>query len=187
MVTYCVGSARQKRAYFGSASGVVVLDNVEVLFCASADGKNYFALGEPPFGSFTVYEYIRYRRALCDKKVTTDHIRELGLSPNKKLKRMCPAEMRLVTYLEKTAGDTDRAIVINLDGCKYSRKNAAALNRLTVLAGEAYICVTDERFIPPAARIMRFGKKTGRSFSRPLFYAARRLARILGAKKVEVV
>lgn len=186
MVTYCVGSARQKRAYFASASGVVVLDNVEVLFCASADGKNYFALGEVPFGSFGVLEYLKYRRALCDKKVNASQIRALGLSPRKRLKRLCAAEMRLVMFLEKTAGETDKAIVVNLDGCKYTRRNAAALKRLTALADEVYVCVTDERFIPSGARIMRFGKRVKRA-RRPMFYAARRLSRILGAKRVEVV
>lgn len=62
MITFCLGSARQKRAYF-SDIGAIVLDNVEVLFCSSEDGYNYFAIGKPPFADFTVAEYLRYMRA----------------------------------------------------------------------------------------------------------------------------
>ncbi len=58
MTTYCTGSARQKRDYFKETDGTVVLDNVEVLFCVSENGRNYFAYGDVPFADFSVAEYL---------------------------------------------------------------------------------------------------------------------------------
>lgn len=187
MVTYCLGSARQKRAYF-AASDAVVLDNVEVLFCASIDGKNYFAYGDVPFSSFTVSEYLKYRRALCSADVDEGDIRAFGISPDKRLCSLVPAEMRIVAFLEKTCGKTDRAVVVNLDGTKYTRRNAAALNRLLARVKDAYVCVTDRKFVrkaPVEHRELSFGKP---SFcGKPVFYYAKILARKINAKRISVM
>lgn len=188
MVTYCTGSARQKREYFKEIEGAIVLDNVEVLFCTSENGKNYFAYGDVPFSSFEVYEYVKYGRALESGAVSPSVIKAFGLSPSKRLKRLAPAEMRIVTFLEKTGGETDKAIVVNLDGTKYSRRNARALKRLLAACAEAYVCVTDARFIKHAGsgvKTLGFGKlATGK---RPAFYAAKALAKRIGAKRVSVM
>ena len=188
MVTYCLGSARQKREYFKDASGVVVLDNVEVLFCASENGRNYFAFGDVPFGGFTVGEYVRYKCACVCAVPSAAWIKELGLNPDKRLKRLSPAEMRAADFLAMTGGSTDSAVVVNLDGARYSRKNAAALKKLLKAVNSAYVCVTDERFLRLAdksSKTLRFGKSV--KSMRPAFYAARQLAKKLGAKRVSVM
>ena len=188
MVTYCIGSARQKRAYFEEAEGVVVLDNLEVLFCASENGRNYFAYGKVPFAEFTVSDYIAYRRALCGEAVSDKAIRALGLNPRKKLGRLSPVEMRCVSFLEKTAGHTEKTIVVNLDGAKFSRRAEARLKLLVSKAPDAYVCVTDERFIDRASKpfdTLSFGKPAEDTFE-PAFYSARLLAKRIGAKRVAV-
>jgi len=188
MVTYCIGSARQKRDYFKAAEGAVVLDNVEVLFCASENGRNYFAYGDVPFGDFTVEEYLKYRRALCKEKVTNATLDKYGISPRKRLKRLSAAELRIVMFLEKTAGRTDKAVVVNLDGTRYSARNNAALKRLLSGLSEAYVCVSDARFLKYAdknVRTLEFGKP--QKAVRPAFYSAKRLAEKIGAKKIAVM
>ncbi len=188
MVTYCIGSARQKREYFKEASGAVVLDNVEVLFCASENGRNYFAFGDVPFGSFTVSEYLSYATSADDVRPSAETVRLLGLQPGKLLSKLCPAEMRIVSFLELTAGRTDKSVVINLDGTRYTRKNNAALKRLLSFVPDAYVCITDGRFLDRADdgyKTLSFGKMA--NTSKPSFYAAKRLAKKIGAKKVAVM
>lgn len=187
MVTYCLGSARQKREYFMDASGVVVLDNVEVLFCASENGRNYFAYGPVPFGNFTVAEYVRYKLGARGAP-SAEQIKTFRLDPDKRLKRLSAAQMRIADFLAQTGGRTDKAVVISLDGAKYTRKNAAALKNLLNAADEAYVCITDKRFMRIAAndcKTLSFGKSV--KGARPEFYAAKELAKKLGAKRVSVM
>ncbi len=189
MVTYCLGSARQKRAYFIGQSNITVLDNVEVLFCASANGRNYFAYGHVPFSEFTVIDYLAYRRALCRDAVTVETVRSFGLDPNKKIERLCATEMRIVSFLEKTAGKSDLPVAVNLDGTKYTRKNAAALERLlSGIATDVYVCVTDAKFLRRAKTrhvTLFFGK--ARKKHRPKFYTAKILASRINAVRVSVM
>ncbi|MCH5158826.1 MAG: hypothetical protein J1F33_06490 [Clostridiales bacterium] len=187
MVTYCIGSARAKREYFADV-GAVVLDNVEVLFCASENGKNYFAYGDVPFGSFTVEEYLTYRRALCSEPFSEKSLLPFKIQATKRIKKLVPAELRCVMFLEKTNGHTDKPVVINLDGVKYTRKNNAALKRLISAAGDAYVCVSDARFVVNADKgykTLVFGKTNGGV--RPKFYAAKRLAKRIGARRASVM
>lgn len=187
MVTYCIGSARAKREHF-AATDAVILDNVEVLFCASENGKNYFAFGSVPFGSFTVEEYLTYRRALCTEPFSADCLKPFAIPASKRVGRLTPVEMRCVAFLEKTMGHTDRAVVINLDGTKYSKKNNAALKRLLKVIGEAYVCVSDARFVVNADNVYKtlvFGKAC--EGEKPKFYAAKKLAKRIGAKRVSVM
>ncbi len=187
MVTYCLGSARQKREYFKEAANAVILDNVEVLFCASEDGRNYFAFGDVPFGGFTVEEYVRYKCATVRTAPSAAMIKSFGLNPDKLVKRLSPAQMRILSFLAQTGGRTEKAVVVNLDGARYTRKNAAALKRLLAETGEAYVCVTDKRFMRIAesdSKTLRFGKQV--KAGRPNFYAAKALAKKLGARKVAV-
>ncbi|MCH5162415.1 MAG: hypothetical protein J1G38_02865 [Clostridiales bacterium] len=188
MVTYCLGSARQKREYFNCMDGAIVLDNIEVLFCASENGRNYFAFGDVPFSDFTVAEYLNYRRALEIEKVRMSDITELGLSPNRRLGKLSSVQLRAVMFLEKTVGNTDKAVVVNLDGTRYSRKNAAMLDRLLDFIGTAYVCVTDNRFLTKAHgdfRTLFFGKTV--AAKRPEFYAAKLLAKRIGAKRIAIM
>lgn len=183
MITYCIGSARQKREYFRDGD-YVVLDNIEVLFCASENGRNYFAFGDIPFADFTVGEYLNYTRAL-ESKVPGGVIRDFGLNENKKLKKLCAAQLRAVMFLERTAGKTDKPVVINLDGTRCNAKNAKALGVLLSHISDAHVCVTDKRFLKKARgehRTVSFGKSV--KSHRPVFYAAKVLAKRIGAKKV---
>ena len=191
MVTFCTGSARKKRAYFEEASGVTVLDNVEVLFCSSENGMNYFAFGEVPFASFTVDDYLKYRRALNVGEISANidvFLRRQKLSGLKKLKRISPVQMRIVNFLEKTAGVTDKAVVINLDGTKYSRRLNKQLKRfIAALNVDVFVCVTDNRFIVKANngyKTMTFGAKN--DGTKPKFTAARKLAKRVRAKRVAI-
>ena len=186
MITYCIGSARQKRTYFKDM-GFYLLDNVEVLFSVSENGRNYFAFGKVPFADFTVGEYLNYSRAL-ESKVPDDVIKAFGLDKNKKLGRLCEVKLRTVFLLEQTAGDVDKPVVINLDGARASRKNVCALKALLKHVTKAYVCVTDERFLKKARgeyRTLRFGKSVGAH--RPAFYAAKLLAKRIGANRVAVM
>ena len=188
MLTYCIGSARQKRTYFMNDKDAVFLDNAEVLFCASEDGKNYFAYGSLPFSDFTVSEYLEYARALKSEKVTREIIETFGIDPETRLKRLCPAQYRCVQFLEATRGVRQKKLVVNLDGARYSKKNAKALDALIALADEVYVCVTDKRFTTKCKheyKILSFGKPTKRT--RPRFYAARLLAKRIGAKRIAIM
>ncbi len=175
MVTYCTGSARQKRAYF-MRKDAIVLDNIEVVFCASEDGKNYFAYGEMPFSMFGVKEYLDYKTALAGGGVDYALLEKLGISTKTRVGRLCPAQMRCVQLAEKLAGGRYGDVVINLDGTRYSRKNAKALAALISVCENVFVCVTDKRFVSRAPRIdgvMKFGNGSG---TRGTFYNTRALA-----------
>ncbi|MCH5165339.1 MAG: hypothetical protein J1G01_02945 [Clostridiales bacterium] len=185
MITFCLGSARQKREYFKKMKDAVVLDNTEVLFCVSENGRNYFAIGKVPFSSFTTEAYLKYRRALCGGEPPIVELSRFGISPRKRIGRLSPAQMRCVTFLEKTCGKTEKTVVINLDGAKYTRKNAKALNRLLSACPSAYVSVTDRRFLrgrPKYSQMLTFGKPVKNV--RSAFYTAKLLAEKLNAKLV---
>lgn len=189
MVTYCLGSARQKREYFKKLKDCVILDNAEVLFCASENGRNYFAIGEVPFAAFTAEEYIKYRRALCAGASSVELLDKFEIPRRKRLGSLSPAQMRCVAFVEKTGYcATDKPVVINLDGAKYGRRAARALALLISACKDVYVCVTDTRYLrraPENYETMYFGK-TCKS-TRPRFYAARRLAQKLNAVRVSVM
>lgn len=189
MVTFCLGSARQKREYFRNKD-VLVLDNIEVLFCASENGKNYFVYGAVPFSEFKVAEYIKYRRALCGGETDLSVLARLDIPLNKRFGRLCEAERRGVMLAEKTGGaEPSATVLINLDGAKYSRKNMRALDRLLHECKDAYVCVTDKRFLKHASvpyKELHFGKAANAKV-RAEFYAAKLLKKRLGASKVAVM
>ena len=188
MTTFCTGSARQKRTYFMNDKDAVFLDNAEVLFCASEDGKNYFAYGDLPFADFTVAEYLEYARALKGEKVTRETVETFGIDPEMRIKKLCQAQYRCVQFLEKTRGIRVQKLVVNLDGAKFSKKNKAALDALISLADEAFVCITDDRFMTKCKseyKVLSFGKPTAKS--RPKFYAAKLLAKRMGAKRIAIM
>lgn len=188
MVTFCLGSARAKRAYIKTIGGGVLLDNIEVLFCASENGRNYFAYAPIPFGEFRVEDYLRYRRALCYDKLLMSDVERLGLNPKKKMRKLSAAERRIVQFLEKTCGATDKPIIINLDGIRYTKRNMSALKRLLSAVPRAYVFVTDNRFASRfrgAHLTQTFGSQSG--FTSHRFYSAKALAQRLGADKVSVM
>lgn len=188
MITYCIGSARQKRAYFRERDAVV-LDNTEVLFCASENGRNYFAIGGMPFGSFTVEQYVKYHTALKRDKPDLAQLKRLGIPPHKRVSRLLPVELRIVDLFVKVCGKTDKAVVVNLDGTKYTRRGNRALFALVDILRDTdvYVLVSDMRYLKKAAsgvKVLQFGKRVNKR--RPSFYAARILAARIGAKKVAV-
>ena len=186
MVTYCLGSARQKRAYFKNKNDAVYLDNAEVLFCASENGRNYFAYGAPPFPSFTAEEYLKYRMALRGESPdTAAALKCLGINRKKRLGSMCAAELRGLDFIERAGGATERTVVVNLDGAKCTRKNRKVLAAIAALCKNVYVCVTDARFVRRHKGIYKtlmFGKPVKKQ--RAEFYSARLLAQKLGAYKV---
>ena len=164
-----------------------MLDNIEVLFSASVNGRNFFAYGANLFSEFTVSDYLSYRRALCSKKAEESEVRSL-INPNKKIGSLCAAEMRIVQFFEKTAGSPDKPVVINLDGARHTRKNIAALERLIkYIQSDVYVCATDRRFIgclPADHKTLAFGRA---DFIRPRFYRANKLRKRIGANRVSVM
>ena len=188
MVTFCLGSARGKRAYIKTVKDAVLLDNIEVLFCASENGRNYFAYAPVPFGEFKVCDYLRYRRALCGEKVIVSDIKKFGINPNMKMRKLSAAARRTVQFLEKTCGKADRPIIINLDGIRYSRRCLTALRRLVKAIPESYVFVTDKRFVrrfKDKHKTVMFGKQS--HFLSHRFYAANELAKRIGATKVSIM
>lgn len=188
MVTFCLGSARAKRAYIKTIKDAILLDNIEVLFCVSENGRNYFAYAPVPFFGFTVCDYLRYRRALCGQKLDVESIKCFGINPKKKIGRLSAGELRTVQFLEKTCGKTDKPVIINLDGIRYSRRCMFALRRLLAVIGEAYVFVTDARFVGRfrgKRNTMTFGAQS--SYTSHRFYAARALAQKIGATKVSIM
>lgn len=188
MVTFCLGSARQKRAFIKTVKDAILLDNIEVLFCVSENGRNYFAYAPVPFSGFSVYDYLKYRRALCGQKLIVSDIKAFGINPQKKLGRLSAAERRTVQLLEKTCGKADKTVIVNLDGIRYTRRCMAALNRLLSFLPEAYVFVTDKRFITRFKQknnVMTFGEQSKSRSHR--FYAAKALAQKMGANKVSVM
>lgn len=188
MVTFCLGSARAKREYIKSVKGALLLDNIEVLFCASENGRNYFAYAPVPFAGFSVYDYLTYRRALCGQKLIVSDIKAFKLNPKKKLGRLSAAERRIVQFLEKTCGVADKPVIINLDGIRYTRRGMAALRRLISVIPEVYVFVTDRRFINRfrgESKTLNFGSNT--AFTAHRFYAARALAQKIGANKISIM
>ena len=188
MVTFCLGSARAKRAYIKEVKDAILLDNIEVLFCVSENGRNYFAYAPVPFYGFTVRDYLRYRRALCGQKLDEDSIKRFGINPNKRIGRLSAGELRTVQFLEKTCGTTDKPVIINLDGIRYGKRCAAALRRLLKVLPDAYVFITDTRFAKRfhgKSGTMNFGAQTKHSLHR--FFAAKVLAQKLGATKVSIM
>ena len=189
MVTFCLGSARQKRAYIKTVKDAVLLDNIEVLFCVSENGRNYFAYAPVPFFGFTVSDYLSYRRALCGKKLNSDDIIRFGLNPNKRMGKLSAGERRTVQFLEKTCGVTDKPVIVNLDGIRYGRRCGQALYRLIkAISTDVYVYITDPRFARKYSgkyETMTFGLQSKRRFHK--FYYAKILAEKVGASKISVM
>ena len=165
-----------------------MLDNIEVLFCSSENGRNYFAYAPIPFGGFTVCDYLRYRRALCGDKADISDIKRFGINPNTKMRSLTAAARRTVQFLEKTCGKTDKPVIINLDGIRYGRRCMTALKRLIAAIPQAYVFITDKRFksrFRGECTSLAFGGQS--HFLTHRFYAARLLAKRVGATKVSIM
>ena len=189
MVTFCLGSARQKRAYVKTVKDAVLLDNIEVLFCVSENGRNYFAYAPVPFFGFTISDYLSYRRALCGKRLDESDIIRFGLNPKKRMGKLSAGERRTVQYLEKTCGSTDKPVIINLDGIRYGKRSSAALYRLIkAISTDVYVYVTDPRFarrFRGKYETLTFGAQSKRRFHR--FYYAKILAEKVGANRISIM
>lgn len=188
MVTFCLGSARAKRAYIKTIEDAILLDNIEVVFCVSENGRNYFAYAPVPFSEFSVYDYLNYRRALCGDKVIAADIERLGINPKRKIGRLSAAERRTVQFLEKTCGKADKAVIVNLDGIRCTRRCMTALRRLLAVIPQAYVFVTDKRFVTRFhgdSATKTFGAQSNYTSHR--FYAAKLLAQKIGANKISIM
>ncbi|MDE6293340.1 MAG: hypothetical protein K2L88_01810 [Clostridiales bacterium] len=188
MVTFCLGSARAKRAYIKTIGDALLLDNIEVVFCVSENGRNYFAYAPVPFSEFTVLDYLNYRRALCGDKVIAADIERLGINPKRKMGKLSAAARRSVQFLEKTCGKADKPVIVNLDGARYTRRGMAALRRLLAVIPQAYVFVTDKRFVTRfrgECDTKAFGAQS--SYRAHRFYAAKLLAQKVGASRISIM
>lgn len=188
MVTFCLGSARAKRAYIKTIGDAILLDNIEVLFCVSENGRNYFAYAPVPFSEFSVNDYLSYRRALCGEKLVESDIKRFGIDPKRKMGKLSAAQRRTVQFLEKTCGKADKPIIINLDGIRYTRRCMTALRRLLAVIPAAYVFVTDKRFVSRFRgefATQTFGAQSHYTAHR--FYSAKLLAQKIGANKISIM
>lgn len=188
MVTFCLGSARVKREYVKTIEDAILLDNIEVLFCVSENGRNYFAYAPVPFSEFGVFDYLNYRRALCGDKILASDIERFGINPKRKMGKLSAAERRTVQFLEKMCGKMDKPVIVNLDGIRYTRRGMSALRRLLAVIDEAYVFVTDKQFVTHfrgECTTQTFGAQS--SYTSHRFYAARLLAKKIGANKISIM
>jgi len=172
---YCLGKTREFRAKNGD--GIVVCNNDEMLLSVKVAGGNAQSLndgdkksasnlvvtkrrkGQIPFGTFTLYEYFRYQRALVDEKPLSKEdvsikIKKVGLNCplNTKLKKLSSVEYRALSFAIKLQKDT-KETYLNFEGLKYCRKNKKLLtNFLTKLdrSYSVYVNLSDNRFVPKA-------------------------------------
>lgn len=169
-----------------------MLDNEEVLFCASENGRNYFAYGAVPFAVFTAEQYVKYKLALCGAEKTVEALSMLSMlniPHDVRLGAIVPAQRACIDYIiKKSGGLLKERTVVDLDGVKCTRKNRKALNELIGLCPDLFVCVCDNRFLKYAKKpftTLDFGKR--QKCSRPRFYEARRLAKMISAYKIAVM
>jgi len=131
---------------------------------ASAKAKNAKKLlvvkrkkGQIPFGTFTIFEYYKYQRALVDEKplekvAIAKRLYKVGLRKRitTKLKKLSAIEFRALTLSIKMQDDT-RDTYLNFDGLKYCRKNKKRLQAFLARLDKNYnvfVNLSDNRFVP---------------------------------------
>lgn len=169
-ITYLIGDSAEKRRMMRSCGkGVARALNDEVSAVCRVKGKDYYVVGKHPFGAFTVWQYLRYERALLSpspitKKEAKALLKSVGVKTAlwKKLGRLPFAERRLVQAAARMTSDTV-TVAINLDGAPYSRALRASLRRATKRLGKKYavwVAVTDSRLVPRFARTLEITPNT---------------------------
>lgn len=165
-VTFCVGSVGAKRkAFLQKLDRTVTADNDDVLLCFRLQGKLYCAQGEIPFGNMTVREIVAYQCALrVDRPLSDGEIRYIlrsgGLKVRlrKRLRTLSRVKFRHLQLITKLELDTT-TVRLNFDGLDYTARNRRHLQKMLKTLSARYdvqVAVTDTRFIPPLAHVLRY-------------------------------
>ena len=136
-------------------------DNDEIAMVCRISNKDYYVVGEHPFGDFTVAEYVRYSHSLVGKVLLTKSdikglLSNLGVRVNLKthLNKLDFITRRLVCLCTKIQANTT-SLAINLDGVPFSRKLKRKIRRCVRVLGRRYTIT----FALTDARLARKGSK----------------------------
>ena len=155
-ITYLVGDCAEKRRLMrvGGVSLARAM-NDEVSAICRMGGKDYYVIGKHPFSSFTVWQYMRYERALLSpvpltKTSAKELLKKAGLhiSLSKRLGSLSVVKRRLVTVLSRIT-DSTSSVALSLDGVPYSMRLKRQLRRASAKLRKTYglyVAVTDSRF-----------------------------------------
>lgn len=169
-VMYLVGDSAEKRRLMRSGGqGVARALNDEVSAVCRVTGRDYYVVGKHPFAAFTVWQYMRYERALLsatplNKKEAAALLKKMGVrvSLRRRFGSLSYAERRLVTAASRITGRTS-TVALNLDGAPYSRRLKKQLRRAVKRLRSSYalwIAVTDSRLVPRRAGVVEVKPNT---------------------------
>ena len=166
---------------------VALADNDEVLAYLPERGRTYFVVGDNPYGSFTVEQYISYNGRLvkgkgCQKEEATAFFRKvLGkrLAFTRKVSTLSTVQYRALALFTLITEKTEQ-VIVNFDGTRFSRGVKKSIERMAFALSQSFdttVCVTDERLTSKHAKIQRmeenggsFIKKDAVSSDLPMFY-----------------
>lgn len=167
-VIYLLGDSEEKhRAMHGDLPGVARARGAEITSVCRMEGRDYYVVGEHPFGGFTAMQYVRYERSLIDRPAPGKAeikalLRKLGamINVNKRMRALSFLDRRLVALAARITPET-RTLVIDLDGVPYSRALRSSLRRAAKRLSrdyEVWISVTDCRFTDKRASVAEMKK-----------------------------
>lgn len=173
-ILYLLGDSAEKRRIMRTAGPSVARAlNDEISSVCRVKGKDYYIIGKHPFADFSVYQYMRYERALVDsapltKKKARALLKKLGAKTRlgKKLGSLRFVTRRLVTLAARLTNETT-ALTINLDGVPYTHYLAKSLRHVAKRLAKNYtlwIAVTDSRLVEKKGRAVEI--RSGAIFSR---------------------
>lgn len=165
-VIYLIGDCDEKRRVAaGDRPGIARARGDEIVSICRMEGRDYYVIGEHPFGGFTVLQYVRYQRSLLDPHPTpASEVRSLlhatgaRVPLGRRVSRLGYLERRLVSLAARLTPET-RTLIIELDGIPYSRRLRSALRRAAARLRKKYevwISVTDSRFADRSASVAEY-------------------------------
>ncbi len=173
-ILYLLGESAEKRRIMRTAgSNVARALNDEVSSVCRVKGKDYYVVGRHPFADFSVYNYMRYERALIDKSPLTKKrarklLKSLGAKTrlSARLGRLPALRRRLVSLAARLTDET-AVLSVNFDGLPYSRRLSRSIKKAVKRLSRKYalwIAVTDSRFVKRKGRAVEI--KSGAIFSK---------------------
>ena len=173
-VLYLLGDPALKRKTVRKSVNekVALADNDEVLAYLPERGRTYFVVGDNPYGSFTVEQYISYNGRLvkgkgCQKEEATAFFRKvLGkrLAFTRKVSTLSTVQYRALALFTLITEKTEQ-VIVNFDGTRFSRGVKKSIERMASALSQSFdttVCVTDERLISKRAKIERMEENGGR-------------------------
>lgn len=156
-VTYLVGNSAEKRRMLRTGGKCVARACPdEVSAVCRMGGKDYYVVGRHPFARFSVWEYMRYERALLSpspltKKQAREMLKGAGLRVrlSARLGSLDGVARRIITAISRITLSTTTVALV-LDGLPYSVMGARKLHRAVEKLRLQYcvwVAVTDSRFI----------------------------------------